>query len=400
MCSMRCTPTLIKIVYGADGGGVRSAELGFISELKRHGVAVCAVVLGSGKTGQEYADASDHVVFLNLQFQGFSGSIPTRVASVVQNAIKSVAQSVSVQNSIDAAVGSGHVLAVAFRRPHFLVFSGRLGQSLRVPTLWHMPATVSGRLARTYYRAGMAAWGVNAIGNSRHTIASLGLAGGDVVYPGFRPSRVEKRLCKEEARRRFSLPVDVPVFSVAARLAWDKGPDLVLKAFLASEAFRSGAHLVIAGGPLETDLGRSLLESADSEGEGRVQLIGEIEDVGNLYAASDVFVNGRRDAEPFGISIAEAMASGLPVIAYKAGGPSEMIQNRSTGWLLDHPTVDAYLGGFEQAWNERSHWQEMGSAARENAMAFSVEKQVENYLSILERVRRCKGFGNTRRSEE
>ncbi len=391
---------LIKIVSGADAGGVRSAELGFISELKTRGVAVLVVVFGSGKTAQAYADAADYSVFHEMELPGFSGSIQARAVGVVRNTFLSISQSANLLKTIQGAVGSGSILGVAFRRPNLCFISGRLGRSLQVPTLWHLPNTVSGRLARVYYRSAMALWRVDAIGNSRHSISSLGFADGDVVYPGFRPSRIGKLSSKEEARGRFGVPVDAALFSVAARLVWDKAPDLVLRAFLGSEAFRGGAHLVIAGGPLDTDFGRSLLGLADSEGEGRVQITGEIDDVGTLYGASDVFVNGRRNAEPFGISIAEAMASGLPVIAYKVGGPSEMIRDGSTGWLLDHPTVEAYLDGFERAWSERTQWQEMGRAARESAMAFSVEKQVDIYLAILDRVRRSRGLSRSGRSGE
>jgi glycosyltransferase involved in cell wall biosynthesis len=181
------------------------------------------------------------------------------------------------------------------------------------------------------------------------------------------------------------LPFGVGVFSVAARLTWAKAPDLVLNAFVNSLPFRAGAHLVFAGGPIDGEVGKILRRQALEHGDRRVHIIGEIEDVGTLYAASDVFVNGRRNAEPFGISIAEALASGVPVIALREGGPSEMISDGQNGWFVEAATVEGYLRAIEQAWRDRSNWEWMGQIAKTTVQELTVSQQVDKYLSIVKK---------------
>lgn len=56
-------------------------------------------------------------------------------------------------------------------------------------------------------------------------------------------------------------------------------------------------------------------------------------DLSRIYASSDLFFFPS-ESETFGNVVIEAMASGLPVIAADAGGPSELIKNNKNGFLV------------------------------------------------------------------
>jgi glycosyltransferase involved in cell wall biosynthesis len=71
----------------------------------------------------------------------------------------------------------------------------------------------------------------------------------------------------------------------------------------------------------------------DSTGTTRVRLLGFRDDVLSLINAADIFVLPS-PAEPFGLSIVEAMALGKPVIACATGGPLEIVQPEITGLLV------------------------------------------------------------------
>lgn len=76
--------------------------------------------------------------------------------------------------------------------------------------------------------------------------------------------------------------------------------------------------------------------------------------------------------EPFGLSVAEAMACGTPVIAYPRGSMPELIEDGVSGFLApdERGAVDAVgrLGGLDR------------SAVRARAERFSVGRMVDAYL--------------------
>jgi L-malate glycosyltransferase len=64
-----------------------------------------------------------------------------------------------------------------------------------------------------------------------------------------------------------------------------------------------------------------------------VSLIGWVDDVAKLLPNFDLFVSPSR-SEPFGLSIVEAMAAGVPVIATASEGAREIIDDRQAGRLV------------------------------------------------------------------
>ncbi len=67
-----------------------------------------------------------------------------------------------------------------------------------------------------------------------------------------------------------------------------------------------------------------------------VEFVGRVsqEELGNLYSGAVAFINPQ--VEDFGITMVEAMASGRPVIAYRAGGAEEILIEGETGEFFDH----------------------------------------------------------------
>jgi glycosyltransferase involved in cell wall biosynthesis len=104
-------------------------------------------------------------------------------------------------------------------------------------------------------------------------------------------------------------------FGSCGRLDPIKGFDITMRAL--AEVRRSASfdfEYVIAGaGPQESDLLRLARELGLSD---RVQLLGWVDpaDLPAFYRSLDVFLHPAR-SEPFGVSVVEAMSSGLPVIA-------------------------------------------------------------------------------------
>lgn len=114
----------------------------------------------------------------------------------------------------------------------------------------------------------------------------------------------------------------------AGRLSREKGVDLLADAYLEARVRDRRFHLVPAGrGPEEDQLRCRLGEGAT--------FLGWVEgdELANVYANADLFVFPSA-TDTFGQVILEAQASGLPVLAVRAGGPAELIEDGRSGCLV------------------------------------------------------------------
>ena len=88
-----------------------------------------------------------------------------------------------------------------------------------------------------------------------------------------------------------------------------------------------------------------------------------------------------------GSVIAEAMASGKPVIGTPIGSTSEMIVDGVTGWVLPLDSIEAFSDKIIQLVREPARCAQMGNAARKHAEeAFSIEKHAQKVQNIYEKL--------------
>ena len=141
---------------------------------------------------------------------------------------------------------------------------------------------------------------------------------------------------RDEVRAGFGAgPGDI-VFLQASRIEALKGPDLVVRAFgLLCDVPRW--RLWLAGGPQRPseqalyDECRRL--AAEAGVLGRVSFLGQRDDVSQLMQATDVYIQGNRGPEGFGLTFVEAMYYGIPVITTDLGAAREVVPD-SAGRLL------------------------------------------------------------------
>ena len=87
--------------------------------------------------------------------------------------------------------------------------------------------------------------------------------------------------------------------------------------------------------------------------------------------------------EPFGLSVAESMFCGTPVIAFKRGSMSELILDKKTGFLVD--TVDEAVKAVAQI----EHIQRLDCLQWAESM-FSNSQMVDNYITVYEKILRLR----------
>src|SRR5688500_6574968 len=128
---------------------------------------------------------------------------------------------------------------------------------------------------------------------------------------------------------------------MVGHLAPIKGQEEFIRAAAIVGCQRSDVVFVVAGeDKSRTGENRQRLERLikDLGLEGRVHLLGWVDDVPRLLSALDLLISPSR-SEPFGLSIVEGMACGVPVIATRSEGALEILEDGVTGKLLasGHP---------------------------------------------------------------
>ncbi len=128
-------------------------------------------------------------------------------------------------------------------------------------------------------------------------------------------------------------------FLYVGRLSREKGVDILLDAAVIlsqiSPASINWRLDIVGDGPKKASLKKRLIQEEAAE---HIQFHGWQDDVAPYYRRSRVLILPSR-CEGAGLVVSEAAAHGLPVIASRTGGLTELVGDRETGWLIppDNP---------------------------------------------------------------
>jgi glycosyltransferase involved in cell wall biosynthesis len=152
------------------------------------------------------------------------------------------------------------------------------------------------------------------------------------------------------------------VVLVAQRLEAEKRTDTALEAFAASGLADRGWGLVVAGGgslrvPLERQAARLGIARAS-------RFLGYASNVQQLMATAGVLLAPRPD-EAYGLSVVEAMATGLPVVAAGAGGHLETVGTVQGSVLFPPDDVTAAGAALRELVEDDSARRDYGERLRD-----------------------------------
>jgi glycosyltransferase involved in cell wall biosynthesis len=197
------------------------------------------------------------------------------------------------------------------------------------------------------------------------------------------PTAVEAGAAPRAAQER-----PVPRIAFVGRLAPPKDPVTLVRALAAVSGAPFTAAL-IGDGPdrpaVEAEIRAAGLGDV-------VELMGERRDVPELLADADVFVlSSRSEGAP--LSLLEAMAAGLPVVASAVGGTPEIVDDGTTGLLVPPGDPGALARALESLLTDPERRARMGTAGWERVQArFGLAQlrraHVELYARELERAGR------------
>ncbi len=257
---------------------------------------------------------------------------------------------------------------------------GKEGGALRLPLVVSYHTDLPAYLH--YYKLGFLEPHIWRIMRVRHNRATINLCTSHAMFDelirhgiervAFWPGGVDtNRFCpaRRSAAMRERLTTghpDSPLLLYVGRLSPEKGLER-LKPML--EAF-PGARLALVGdGPHHKPLSQHFAGMP-------VVMPGFLrgDELASAYASADIFVMPSK-TETLGLVVLEAMSSGLPVVAARAGGIPEMIEDGVSGCLFDdEPQAIGFIRQFLDSPERR---QTFGAAARIQAARQSWSKATE-----------------------
>lgn len=180
-------------------------------------------------------------------------------------------------------------------------------------------------------------------------------------------------------RLRAELGLDgAPVVGVFSRLAHWKGQHVLIEALKDVPK----AHALLVGDALfgsEDDYAEALHRQAQRfDMVDRVHFLGFREDVPQLMQAVDAVAHTSTAPEPFGRVIVEGMMAGKPVVATRAGGALELVEDEMTGLLVTPRDSHSLAGALQRLFARPTFAAGLARAGRGAARErFSREKMLE-----------------------
>lgn len=188
-------------------------------------------------------------------------------------------------------------------------------------------------------------------------LAGEGVPGVRVVGRGVDTVLFDPARRSAELRARWGVAGDGPVCLYVGRLAPEKNLALVEKCFAALQVWHPAARLVWVGD------GPSARKLAQEHPEHHFAGMRTGEDLAAHYASADFFLFPSL-SETYGNVVAEAMASGVPVLAYRSAAAAELVVDGDNGRVVAPGDEKAFVEAALWALEDGERLRRMGERAR------------------------------------
>jgi glycosyltransferase involved in cell wall biosynthesis len=196
----------------------------------------------------------------------------------------------------------------------------------------------------------------------------------EVVYSGLPAPQVKR---PRNWRRERGWPPATVVCGIVGAMTQEKGLDLIggIARRLPGEIFRR-TRLVLLGGKGKGGTTVSGVEGFDA---------GFVEEIHDAMAGLDILWHPAR-SEGLGTSVIDAMALGVPPIAFAVGGLPEVIEDGKSGILVPPGDVQAFMRAAAQLITDDALRARLGEGARLRAKEFGAQRMIERTAEVYHRV--------------
>lgn len=215
----------------------------------------------------------------------------------------------------------------------------------------------------------------------RTTVAPAG-----IDLDRFHPIATEAE--RQATARFFSLPDSCPLLLSVRRLVPRMGLTDLIEATDQLSQGGANAHLALAGEGESREALQSQVEKAGLEK--RVTFLGRVEeeDLPRLYQAASIFILPTRALEGFGMATAEALASGLPIVATDVGATREVLEGCHGALLVPPGDPLSLARALSSLLDNTEQRGALGHSARSHAEGhFHWDHHLDAVEKVLDRAR-------------
>jgi glycosyltransferase involved in cell wall biosynthesis len=192
---------------------------------------------------------------------------------------------------------------------------------------------------------------------------------------------------REHLRTEWGVQQDTTCVGIFSRLSSWKGQHVLLDAI----APLQDAHAVIVGDALfdgDKQYAQRLRAQARELGiSDRVHFLGFQPNIPDLMHAVDIIVHASTAAEPFGRVIVEGQLARRPVIATRAGGAAEIIEDGTNGYLTAPGDAQELCSVLQQVIADRENLVPLIKEAEETARTrYSVRQMIDGIQAVIREV--------------
>lgn len=193
----------------------------------------------------------------------------------------------------------------------------------------------------------------------------LSIIANGIDIDAFRPDPARRAA----TRAQLGLSDDAPLVVAATRLEAEKGVQVALDALAQLRQQWPDARLLVAGdGGYAANLRRQAAELGLGDAVTFLGFVAHAQ-LPDVLAAGDVFVMPSQCHEAFPVSILEALATGLPVVASRVGGVPAALTPGATGYLVPPGDAAALAAALRPLLADPQRRRTMGALARRAAEA-------------------------------
>ena len=209
----------------------------------------------------------------------------------------------------------------------------------------------------------------------------------EAISNGIDLSRFAKGRANREIYERYNIPRGKPIVLFVGRVDPEKSLDVLMDAFEITQAKVPEAQLVIVGDGTARPTLEKMAQRADMAE--KVHFLGRVvgDDLPQIYRTGTVFAITSK-TETQSIVLLEAMATGLPCVAVRAGAIPELVKTNKNGYLCEPDDAEAVAKGLVNILTDAERREKMSAESlkmvRKHDISHTLTRMEEIYTKVLD----------------